>query len=90
MFQDSWGRLSLKRKVDWYQGFVIRDDSEVWQYIQVDMILDNSKFYGSTFYFNLRVSLLMGRCQSAVITYSLMLLRLWVQLSEDAGETHLH
>ena len=68
MFQDSWGRLSLKCKVDWYQGFVIRDDSEVWQYIQVDMILDNSKFYGSTFFAPGALSICCHNVQSDAAT----------------------
>ena len=53
------------------------------------MILGDSKFNGSTFYLNLRVSLLLGRWQSAVKTYNLILLRIWVQLCKDTGETSL-
>ena len=89
VFQHSWGWLSSKRGVGWHQGFVICDNSELWQSIQVDMIFDDSRFYGCTFYFNVRVSLLLGHCRSAVIKHNPMQLRLWVQLCEDAGETRL-
>ena len=68
---------------------MIWDDSKFWESIQVDMILDGSKFYGSTFCFNLTVFLLLGHCRSAAIMHNLMLLRLWVQLCEDTEETCL-
>ena len=89
MFQDSWEWLSLKRKVDWHQGFVICDDSELWQSILVDMILGGSKFDDSSFYFNLGVSLHLGCYRSAVITHNLMLLHPWSQLCEDTRESSL-
>lgn len=52
--------------VDWNQRFVICDDGELWQPIQVDVILGDSKFDGSTFYFNLRISLFLECCRSAL------------------------
>ena len=86
MIQDSWRRLSSKCRADWHQRFVIRGKGELWQSMQVDMILGDSIFDGRTFYFSLGVSLLLGSCSSAVITHNLMLLRVWVQLC-DTGDT---
>ena len=69
VFQDFWWRFSSQRLVYWHQGFMTPDENELWQSIQVYVTIGDSKFDGSTFYFNLSASLLLRRCLSAVTTW---------------------